>query len=90
MLTKYIAATETRFQSIETKLEKQEASTQELKDQIGQITKILTERPQGRLPSNTETNPREQIQAISTHDNVGLDEPHLRQENVVEEGKVEE
>ena len=32
---------------------------------MGQIAKTLAERPQGSLPSNTETNPREQVKAIT-------------------------
>ncbi|KAA3488423.1 Transposon Ty3-I Gag-Pol polyprotein [Gossypium australe] len=86
MLKNFIAALDIRFQKIETKLE---ASTQELKDQIGKLAKQISERPQGRLPSNTETNPREQIQAIIAQDSEGLDKPNSKQKNVVEEDMVE-
>ncbi|KAA3474337.1 Aspartic peptidase [Gossypium australe] len=51
--------------------------------------RVISKRPQGSLPSNTETNPKEQIQAIIAHDSEGLDEPNFRLKNVVEEGKVE-
>ncbi|KAA3461343.1 Aspartic peptidase [Gossypium australe] len=81
MLTKFIVVPETRFQNTETVLKNQQASIQGIENQL--------ERPQGSLSSNTETNPKEQIQAITAHDGEGLDEPKLRQENVVEEGKVE-
>ncbi|KAG8502938.1 hypothetical protein CXB51_000744 [Gossypium anomalum] len=59
MLTKFIAVPETRFQNIETTLKNQQASIQGLKTQIGQLSKLIFERPQGSLPSNTEPNPRE-------------------------------
>ncbi|KAA3461628.1 pentatricopeptide repeat-containing protein chloroplastic-like [Gossypium australe] len=75
MLKKFMAATET----------------------LGQLTKIETiqirskifERPQGRLPSKTKINPKEQIQAIIAHDSIVLDKSNPIQENEVEEGKVE-
>ncbi|PPR86619.1 hypothetical protein GOBAR_AA34072 [Gossypium barbadense] len=52
---------------------------------------MILERPQGSLPSNTETNPREQVHAITVRDEEGLVEPELelRQESVVSQGKVE-
>ncbi|KAA3479985.1 T-complex protein 1 subunit delta-like [Gossypium australe] len=43
----------------------------------------------GSLPSNTETNPKEQLQAITARDSEGVDEPKVSQKNMVEEGKVE-
>ncbi|KAA3485178.1 nifU-like protein 2, chloroplastic [Gossypium australe] len=52
MLTKFIAASETCFQKVETKLE---VLSQKLKDQIGQLTKLISEQLQESLPSNTET-----------------------------------
>ncbi|KAA3468737.1 protein kinase 2B, chloroplastic-like [Gossypium australe] len=81
-----ITASKTCFQKVETKLE---ALSQEFKDQFGQLAKQISERPQGRLPSNTETNPREQVQAVTAQDSEGLDEPNLKQKNVVEEDMVE-
>ncbi|KAA3479620.1 Retrovirus-related Pol polyprotein from transposon 17.6 [Gossypium australe] len=89
MLTKFIAVSETRFQNTETTPKTQQASIQGIESQLGQLAKLISEIPQGSLPSNTETNPREQIQAITTQDSEGLDEPNFKQENSVEEGKVE-
>ncbi|KAG8501006.1 hypothetical protein CXB51_003044 [Gossypium anomalum] len=45
----------------------------------------------GSLPSNTKTNPREQLYALTVHNDEGLveDEPKPRQDNVVDKGKVE-
>ncbi|KAA3472708.1 Integrase, catalytic core [Gossypium australe] len=74
-------------EKVETKLE---ALSQEFKDQFGQLAKQISERPQGRLPNNTETNPREQVQAVTAQDSEGLDEPNLKQKNVVEEDMVED
>ncbi|KAA3483472.1 Retrovirus-related Pol polyprotein from transposon opus [Gossypium australe] len=40
----------------------------------------------GRLPSNTEVNPKEQIQAITAHDSNKLAEPNSIPENKIDEG----
>ncbi|PPR88964.1 hypothetical protein GOBAR_AA31714 [Gossypium barbadense] len=50
----------------------QQASIQGLETQIGQLAKLISERPQGNLLSNTETNPREQLNAITIQDEEGL------------------
>ncbi|KAA3465596.1 Integrase, catalytic core [Gossypium australe] len=89
MLKKFIAVSETRFQNTETALKNQQASIQGIENQLGQLAKQFSERSQESLPCNIETNPKEQLQAITAHDSEGLDEPKVRQENVVEEGKVE-
>ncbi|PPS06824.1 hypothetical protein GOBAR_AA13820 [Gossypium barbadense] len=72
MLTKFISVSETHFQNIETALKNQQASIQGLKTQIGQLTKLISERPQGSLPSNTESNPREKLNSIAIQDEEGL------------------
>lgn len=46
--------------------ERNDAPLKNLKHQMGQIAKILSERSQGALPTNTETNPRENVQVITT------------------------
>ncbi|PPS18794.1 hypothetical protein GOBAR_AA01789 [Gossypium barbadense] len=91
MLTKFISVSETHFQNTETALKNQQASIQGLKTQIGQLTKLISERPQGSLPSITESNPREQLNAITIRNKEGLVEPkpELRQEIVVSEDKGE-
>ncbi|PPR95955.1 hypothetical protein GOBAR_AA24707 [Gossypium barbadense] len=61
MLMKFISVSETRFQNTKPALKNQQASIQGLKTQIGQLAKLISERPQGSLPSNTESNPREQL-----------------------------
>ncbi|PPS14410.1 hypothetical protein GOBAR_AA06175 [Gossypium barbadense] len=59
--------------------------------QIGQLTKLISGRPQGSLPSNTESNPREQVNAITIQDEEGLvsPEPEPMQETVISKGKGE-
>ncbi|PPR92318.1 hypothetical protein GOBAR_AA28353 [Gossypium barbadense] len=82
---------ETHFQNTETALKNQQASIQGFETQIGQLSKLISERPQGSLPSNTEPNPREHLNAISTQDKERFiaPEPELMQETVVSKGKSE-
>ncbi|PPR94818.1 hypothetical protein GOBAR_AA25850 [Gossypium barbadense] len=91
MLSKFISVSETRFQNTETALKNQQASIQGLETQIDQLSKLISERPQGSLPSNTEPNPREHLNAISTQDKEGFIalEPELIQETMVSKGKSE-
>ncbi|PPS01830.1 hypothetical protein GOBAR_AA18834 [Gossypium barbadense] len=91
MLSKFISVLETRFQNTETALKNQQASIQGLKTQIGQLSKLTSERPQGSLPSNTEPNPREHLNAISTQNKEGFiaPEPELQQDNAMNKGREE-
>ncbi|KAG8486098.1 hypothetical protein CXB51_019412 [Gossypium anomalum] len=89
MLSKFISVSETRFQNIETTLKNQQASIQGLKTQMGQLSKLIYERPQGSLPSNTKPNPREQLNAIDTQEGYVETEPEPRQENVESKGDGE-
>ena len=41
--------------------------------QVGQIAKLLSGRPQGSLPGNTEANPKEQVKAITLRSEKQLD-----------------
>ncbi|PPS17151.1 hypothetical protein GOBAR_AA03420 [Gossypium barbadense] len=75
MLTIFSSVSETRFQNTEIALKNQQASIQGLETQIGQLAKLISERRQGSLPSNTESNLREQLNAITTQDKEGLAEP---------------
>ncbi|KAG8490619.1 hypothetical protein CXB51_013857 [Gossypium anomalum] len=77
MLTKFISVSETCFQNTETALKNQQVSIQRLKTQIGQLSKLISKRSQGSLPSNTEPNPREQLNAINVRDEEGLVEKEL-------------
>ncbi|PPR91795.1 hypothetical protein GOBAR_AA28889 [Gossypium barbadense] len=82
---------ETHFQNTETTLKNQQASIQGLETQTGQLSKLISERPQCSLPSNTEPNPREHLNTISTQDKEGFiaTEPELMQATVVRKGKSE-
>ncbi|PPR88563.1 hypothetical protein GOBAR_AA32120 [Gossypium barbadense] len=82
----------TRFQNTETALKNQQAPIQGLEIQIGQLSKLISERPQGSLPSNTEPNPREQLNVINVQDEEGFvePEPKSRQESMVSRGQCEE
>ncbi|PPR83020.1 hypothetical protein GOBAR_AA37693 [Gossypium barbadense] len=72
MLTKFISVSETHFQNTETALKNQQAIIQRLETQIGSLS------------SNTKSNLREQINAITIQDEEGLvaPEPEHRQETV--------
>ncbi|XP_010247584.1 PREDICTED: uncharacterized protein LOC104590568 [Nelumbo nucifera] len=67
LMTKFIASAETRFQN-------QEASIKNLETQVGQLAQMISSRVQGALPSNTEANPREQVQAITLRSGKELQE----------------
>ncbi|KAL0352192.1 UNVERIFIED_CONTAM: hypothetical protein Scaly_1607900 [Sesamum calycinum] len=58
MLSKFITVANTRFQN-------QDASIQNLEVQVGQLVSIVSERKESQLPSDTEKNPREQVNAIT-------------------------
>ncbi|XP_027357160.1 uncharacterized protein LOC113866530 [Abrus precatorius] len=60
LMTKLIQTSKSWFQSTEIALRNQQASIHNLENKLGQISRLLSERPQGSLPSNTETNPKEQ------------------------------
>ncbi|XP_073120506.1 uncharacterized protein [Henckelia pumila] len=56
MMQKFISSTETRMQN-------QDASIKNLKNQIGQLAKAMSSRELGTLPSDTEKNPKELFKA---------------------------
>src|SRR5262249_15552672 len=58
LVTQFVQSSEARHRN-------QEASIHNLEKQIGQLAKMIAERPLGSLPSNTEPNPREQVNAIT-------------------------
>ncbi|PPS01864.1 hypothetical protein GOBAR_AA18799 [Gossypium barbadense] len=91
MLSKFISVSETCFQNTEIALKNQQASIQGLETQIGQLSKLISERPQGSLPSNTEPNPREHLNAISTQnkDRLIAPEPEIQQNNAMNKGREE-
>ncbi|KAH9697798.1 hypothetical protein KPL71_023761 [Citrus sinensis] len=56
-MSQFMTKTKSTFQN-------QAASIQNLEVQVGQIANLLSSRQPGSLPSNTETNPKEQVNAI--------------------------
>ena len=63
----------------DTALRNHEASIHNLETQVGQIAKLLSERPPGSLPGNTETNPREHLKAVTLRSGREL-QPEVREE----------
>ncbi|XP_027362486.1 uncharacterized protein LOC113870087 [Abrus precatorius] len=92
-MTKFIQTSESRFQSTETTLRNQQASIHNLEIQLGQISRLLSERPQGSLPDNTETNRREQVNAVTLRSGRTLQEKgkqETEKDAVEEEDKCQE
>ena len=80
-MVKFMQNQEATIKNLEAKLRQdQTAAIRNLEMQIGQMAKIISERPQGSLPSNTETNPREQVNAITLRSGTKLEEPHQKNE----------
>ncbi|KAL5549377.1 hypothetical protein UlMin_004608 [Ulmus minor] len=63
----------------------QGASIRNLEHQVGEISKLLTERGQGALPSNTERNPREEAKAITLRSGKELEKSKEASKQTVEE-----
>ncbi|KAG9458353.1 hypothetical protein H6P81_002861 [Aristolochia fimbriata] len=82
---KRYAWTKARFQTQEASLKNQEASIQNLEIQVGQLANVISGRNQGTLPTNFETNPKEQIKAITLRSRKVLEEQKQPQ---VEEDKA--
>ncbi|GJR92265.1 hypothetical protein Tco_0264439 [Tanacetum coccineum] len=73
-LTKQVKALEYHIVSMrETYDQNQEASSQLMQNQMGQLEEAFQERPLGVLPSDTETYPREERKAVTTMSGLTLD-----------------
>ncbi|KAL0439142.1 UNVERIFIED_CONTAM: hypothetical protein Slati_2397200 [Sesamum latifolium] len=91
MLSKFITTTDTRFQNQDAQLQSQEASIRNIEVQIGQLVSIVSERKEGQLPSDTEKNPREQVNAIFVRNERAIgDEPPNEQVEEAQAQKEEE
>src|SRR4051812_20262981 len=77
LLTKYIEGNEKRLESNDMLMKNQSASIKNLEMQMGQIHNLLSNRPQGTFPSDTEKNPREQANAITLRSEKTYNEPKL-------------
>ncbi|KAI3818001.1 hypothetical protein L1987_11803 [Smallanthus sonchifolius] len=66
------------FHTHETELRNQKASIQTIENQVGQIAELLSDRPPGGLPSNTEPNPKAHVKAITLRSGRGTrPDPHV-------------
>ncbi|GKD69019.1 hypothetical protein Tco_1323109 [Tanacetum coccineum] len=54
----------------------QQASIQSMQNEMADLKKILLQRPQGALPSNTEPNPSKQVNSIMTRSGLTTAEPY--------------
>ncbi|PWA57398.1 hypothetical protein CTI12_AA408750 [Artemisia annua] len=70
MMTKFCNNQEAKNNQVDSTLQNQQATLKELQNQIGRISKMLQERPQGGLPSNTEQNPKD-LKAVFTRNQRG-------------------
>ena len=76
-------------------IQKNSASIHNFEVQIGQLSSMLKERTAGTLPSNTVTNPKEHVKAISLRSGRTYEEPKVtnaKQDEAVdnEESKMKE
>nr|GLL37572.1 uncharacterized protein LOC109154451 [Ipomoea trifida] len=58
------------------------SSIRNLENQMAQVTKTMAERPRGALPSTTENNPRERVQAITLRSGKELPDPVLHKGSI--------
>src|SRR3954467_841630 len=56
--------TEKRFEVNELKIQNHDSILKNLEQQVGQIHGLLSQRQPGKLPSDTEKNPREHVNAV--------------------------
>ncbi|KAL2491929.1 Uncharacterized protein Adt_27557 [Abeliophyllum distichum] len=64
---------------------RQDVAIKNMENQIGQLAKMLTERQPGTWLSNTEVNPKEQVNAITTRSGAELPEFHVKRPSVDKE-----
>ena len=65
------------IQKTDVVIQNNSASICNLEVQIGQLSSMLTERPAGTLPSNTITNPKEHVKAISLRSGRTYEKPKV-------------
>src|SRR5438045_1568337 len=72
-------------------MKNQSASIKNLEMQMGQIHNLLSNRPQGAFPSDTEKNPREQANAITLRSRKTYDDPKVNdaQAEVIKEKELQ-
>ena len=81
-----ITTTQTFMTTTNTNLKNQVAAIHNLEVQMSQIFSLLSNRPQGSLPSNTEVNPKEHIKAITLRSEKVLEQDQVsREENLLQQ-----
>ncbi|KAL2487176.1 Uncharacterized protein Adt_31932 [Abeliophyllum distichum] len=91
MFQQYMQKTDKALERLDINSQNQQASIRKIETQIGQLALQLSDRKPDTLPSITETNPREQENAITTRSGVQLPEIHVkRKEKNVEQLMIKE
>ncbi|KAL5564470.1 hypothetical protein UlMin_027634 [Ulmus minor] len=83
--TQFITRTNAFIDDTQANFRNQGASIRNLEHQVEEISKLLTERAQGALPSNTERNPREEAKAITLRSGKELEKSKEASKQVIEE-----
>ncbi|KAL5563299.1 hypothetical protein UlMin_033046 [Ulmus minor] len=83
--TQFMTRTNAFIDDTQANFRNQGASIRNLEHQVGEISKLLTERAQGALPSNTERNPREEAKAITLRSGKELEKSKEASKQVIEE-----
>ncbi|XP_052204069.1 uncharacterized protein LOC127809347 [Diospyros lotus] len=73
---------EEAISKLQERSEQIDAAIKNIETQIGQLAKILIERQKGTRPSNTEVNPKEQANVITTKSGVQSPEIHVKRPSV--------
>ncbi|XP_071905800.1 uncharacterized protein [Coffea arabica] len=87
---KLAKVTSDRFERVEGRLDQLTTMYRNVEVQIGQIASSLNNRNQGELPSKTEVNPKEQVQAITLRSGRQLEDPLVVEVEKDENEKQEE
>ncbi|XP_071905746.1 uncharacterized protein [Coffea arabica] len=87
---KLAKVTSDRFERVEGRLDQLTTMYRNVEVQIGQIASSLNNRNQGELPSKTEVNPKEQVQAITLRSGRQLEDPPVVEVEKDENEKQEE
>ncbi|KAL5572849.1 hypothetical protein UlMin_022446 [Ulmus minor] len=83
--TQFMTRTNAFIDDTQANFRNQGASIRNLEHQVGEISKLLTERGQGALPSNTERNPREEAKAITLRSGKELEKSTEASKQAIEE-----
>ncbi|XP_052172173.1 uncharacterized protein LOC127788102 [Diospyros lotus] len=86
-VTGYVGGWEEAVSKLQERSDRTDAAINNIENQIGQLEKILTKRQPSMCPSNTEVNPNEQVNVITTRSGVQLPEIHVRRPGVAKDTK---